>query len=196
MVDLLEGARTHWFRLLAQWQDQARLRMAGWLILALLALNLVMLCSDWREARRLDFIESAKNLAKLQELAGQGYWPERAVQAEDVLANFRTRLWRAQNPALARADVQAWLDALVKKTGLQEARVNVLQPLDFEDGKRTARIEAQLRARFDAESFGRLLYAVEGAPQWVSIDAIEIGNRVSPSINLQLSFHFLPDPRR
>ncbi|MBO3274593.1 hypothetical protein JFY56_05120 [Pseudomonas sp. Milli4] len=175
----------------AQWQEQPRLRAAGWVILALLVAHLVALSADWQESRRHDVMEAGKSLAKMQALAKQDYWPTHAIQAEDALAKLRSQLWQARNPALARADVQAWLDTEIRKAELLEARVNVLPPLGFEEGQRDARIEAQVRGRFDAVSFGRLLSALESAPRWVSIDALEISNRVSPSINMQLSFHFL-----
>lgn len=185
-------SRQQWLRLAQQWQEQARLRLACWLVLALLVANLVALCADWAQARQEDYVRALVDLQKMRELAGQSYWPERAVQAEDRLSRLQERLWQARDESLARADVQAWLDAEVKKAGLQESRINVLPPLDFESGKADARIEVQLRGRFDAASFAKLLYAVEGSQHWISIDALEVNNGLSPAINVQLSFHFLP----
>lgn len=184
-------SRQQWVRLAQEWQEQPRLRLACWFVLALLVANLLALCADWSKARQEDYLRAAVDLQKMRDLAGQSYWPERAVQAEDRLSELRGRLWQARDESLARADVQAWLDAEVKKAGVQESRINVLPPLDFESGKADARIEVQLRGRFDAASFARLLYAVEGAQHWISIDAVEVNNGLSPAINLQLSFHFL-----
>lgn len=185
-------SRQQWLRLAQHWQEQARLRLACWLVLALLVANMVALCADWAQARREDYVRASVDLQKMRDLAGQSYWPERAVQAEDRLSRLQERLWQARDESLARADVQAWLDVEVKKAGLQESRINVLPPLDFESGKADARIEVQLRGRFDAASFAKLLYAVEGSQHWISIDALEVNNGLSPAINVQLSFHFLP----
>ncbi|RFQ09643.1 hypothetical protein D0N87_31935, partial [Pseudomonas sp. ATCC 13867] len=40
-----------------------------------------------------------------------------------------------QNASLARADVQSWLDVEIRKAGVMEPRVTVLDPVDFNDGK-------------------------------------------------------------
>ena len=191
MRDSWNSFRQQWGLLVQRWQQQARLRIAGWAVLVLITANLIALCADWKSAQALEYVRAALELKKTQELARQSYWPERAVQAESRLAQFRSHLWSAPNASAGRGDVQAWLDVEVKKAGLQEARVNVLDPLDFADGKLDARIEVQLRGRFDPDSYGKLLLALEGSPQWISIDSVELNNGLSPSINLQLSFHFV-----
>lgn len=196
MRDFWNSARLQWGLSLQRWQEQARLRMAGWAVLALAVANLIALCSDWKSAQALEYARSALELKKTQALAQQSYWPERALQADDRLAQYRSHLWAAQSASGARADVQAWLDVEVKKTGLQEARVNVQDPLDFSDGKPDPRIEVQLRGRFDPDSYGKLLLALEGASHWISIDSAELSNGLSPSINLQISFHFSPASSR
>lgn len=190
MRDFWNSSRQQWSQLVQRWQEQARLRMAGWAMLTLIGSNLIALCADWRSAQALEYARIALELKKTQELARQSYWPERALQAEDRLAQYRSHLWTAQNASSARADVQAWLDVEVKKAGLQEARVNVLDPLDFANDKSDARIEVQLRGRFDPDSYAKLLLAIEGSAHWISIDSAELNNGLSPAINLQLSFHF------
>lgn len=189
----LQEMLPHWSRLREQWREQPRLRLAGWMILALLVVHLLLLGNDWREARRQAFEESARRLAQMRALAAQEHWPDRAVQAEDVRSALRMRLWQAQNPSLARADVQAWLDVQTKQSGLQEARISVLPPLDFDKEGVGARVQAQVRGRFEPKSFGQLLHALETAEHWVSIDALELNDRGSPSVNLQLTFHFRPN---
>lgn len=189
MTGMLSTARLQWLRLQQQWQEQARLRLAGWVLLTLLVFNLVALCADWKSARHQEYERYAVELKKMQELARQSYWPDRAVQAADRLAQFRAHLWRAPNASLARANVQAWLDREVQSSGLPEPRINVLEPLDFA-GQKDARIEVQLRSRFEPTSFGKLLYAIEGADNWISIDSMELNNGLSPALNVQMSFHF------
>lgn len=195
MREIWMVSRRQWQQWVQRWQEQPRLRLAGWVILALLVINLVLVCADWKTARQQDYVSAAEELRKMQYLAKQSYWPERAVQAEDRLAQFRAHLWRAQNASLARADVQAWLDIEVKKAGLQDPRAMVLDPVDFDNGKHDPRVEVQLRGTFDPASFGRLLYAIEGAERWIGIERAELSNGVSPSINLQLIFHFATGPK-
>lgn len=189
MNEVRHLARLQWIRLQQQWLEQPRLRIAGWSLLALLVLNLIAACGSWKTSRQLDYEQYAIELKKMQELARQSYWPERAVQAEERLAQFRSHLWKAPNASLARANVQAWLDREVKSSGLDDAKINVLEPLDFV-GQKNARIEAQLRGRFEAASYGKLLYAIEGSESWISIDSVELNNGPSPALNMQLSFHF------
>ncbi|MCP1647398.1 hypothetical protein [Pseudomonas nitroreducens] len=194
MNELRGFARQHWLRLQQQWQEQVRLRMACWGLLVLLIINLIALSGSWKSSRQQEYEQYAVELKKMQELARQSYWPDRAIQAEERLAQFQSHLWRAPNASLARANVQAWLDREVKSSGLQEPRINVLEPLDF-TGQKDARIEVQLRGRFEAASYGKLLYAIEGAENWISIDSVDLNNGLSPALNLQLSFHFVPGER-
>ncbi|MCP8464767.1 hypothetical protein NK553_12490 [Pseudomonas sp. ZM23] len=190
MNELRLASRHQWLRLVQQWQDQRRLRFACWLIMALLGAHGVALCSDWRQSQRLGYQSAETNLGKMKALASQSYWLDRAVQAEDLLAKLNAQLWQAPNASLARADVQAWLDVQVKQAGIPEPRINVLPPLEFSAEGQDARIEVQLRGGFEPSSYGRLLQALESTSQWVSIDAAEVSNGVTPAINLQLAFHF------
>ncbi|MHB9798355.1 hypothetical protein ACYCAX_11125 [Pseudomonas sp. MT3] len=190
MGELWTVPRQRWHQWVQRWQEQPRLRLAGWIILALLVIDLVGVCADWKGARQQEYTGIAEELRKMHDLARQSYWPERAVQAEDRLAQFRAHLWQAQNTSLARADVQSWLDIEIRKAGVMEPRVTVLDPVDFNDGKPDPRIEVQVRGSFDPTSYGRLLLAIEGAERWISIERVELSNGVSPSINLQLAFHW------
>lgn len=193
LTDLWKASRQQWGVLVQRWQEQGRLRIAGWAVLALIVANLMALCAEWKDTQAREHARIAAELRKTQELARQSYWPERALQAEGRLSEYRSHLWSAQNASAARADVQAWLDVEIKKAGLQEARVTVLDPLDFAESKSDARIEVQLRGRFDPDSYGRLLLALESSPHWISIDSAELNNGLSPAINLQLSFHFFSE---
>ncbi len=97
-----------------QWQEKPLLRMAIWSLCLLLVVHLVMLSMDWREERGEEYRRLAGEWLKLQDVSRQTAWPERAMQAEQVLNLQRERFWQAPNASQARADVQAWLTERVR----------------------------------------------------------------------------------
>lgn len=128
---------------------------------------------------------------KLQDVSRQTAWPERAMQAEQVLNLQRERFWQAPNASQARADVQAWLTERVRLAGVPDAEVSVLLPRGFEKQGTIARIEAQVRGQLEPASFSRLLQDIEAEQRQVSVEFLELNNMLSPMLNLQLSFLFV-----
>lgn len=104
-------------------RDSAALRCGLWLAAALVVLQMILLCGSWRELRVSEYRVLAADWLKLQEIAGQTQWPERAKQAEDALAKVRERLWQSENASQARADVQGWLHEKVLEAGVSELRI-------------------------------------------------------------------------
>ena len=167
------------------------LRMAIWSLCLLLVVHLVMLSMDWREERGEEYRRLAGEWLKLQDVSRQTAWPERAMQAEQVLNLQRERFWQAPNASQARADVQAWLTERVRLAGVPDAEVSVLLPRGFEKQGTIARIEAQVRGQLEPASFSRLLQDIEAEQRQVSVEFLELNNMLSPMLNLQLSFLFV-----
>lgn len=172
-------------------RDSAALRCGLWLAAALVVLQMILLCGSWRELRVSEYRVLAADWLKLQEIAGQTQWPERAKQAEDALAKVRERLWQTENASQARADVQGWLHEKVLEAGVSEPRITVLAPREPGPGSESMRIEGQVRGILEPHSFGYLLHILEYGARPVRVDYMEIDNGISPSFNLHLSFPFL-----
>ncbi|MCY1330112.1 hypothetical protein D9M68_141890 [compost metagenome] len=194
MLGLPRSIQSQWEDLRQQWQERPVLRLALWAACALVSVHLVLLAQDWRDARAEEYRRLATDWLKLQEISRQTAWPERALQAESVLNRMREGLWQAPNASQARADVQAWLSEQVRKTGLRDAKVSVLAPQGFDEQGVVARIEAQVQGQLEPGSFSELLHALESEPRRVSVEFLELNNTLSPTLNLQLSFLFLPSP--
>ncbi|EMP8964126.1 hypothetical protein PJF85_005514, partial [Pseudomonas aeruginosa] len=152
-----------------QWQEKPLLRMAIWSLCLLLVVHLVMLSMDWREERGEEYRRLAGEWLKLQDVSRQTAWPERAMQAEQVLNLQRERFWQAPNASQARADVQAWLTEQVRLAGVPDAEVSVLLPRGFEKQGTIARIEAQVRGQLEPASFSRLLQDIEAEQRQVAV---------------------------
>lgn len=79
-----------------QWQEKPLLRMAIWSLCLLLVVHLVMLSMDWREERGEEYRRLAGEWLKLQDVSRQTAWPERAMQAKQVLNLQRALLAGAE----------------------------------------------------------------------------------------------------
>lgn len=192
MENLKQTLQLQLNELMNQWHENGRLRLAGWVVLAILVGYLILLTSDWATARKDDLIQANRDLIKMQEVSQQSFWLERVVQAEDSLSQLQERLWKASDAALARADIQAWLDAQTKKAGLSNVRINVMPIQTLTGSGPTVKIEAQVRAAMEPQRLAQFLYLMENEPRFVSVDFLELTNMAAKSINLQLSFYFQP----
>ena len=91
-----------------QWQGNPRLRWGVSVIVAILALYLILMAWDWRQALHAEYKERTLQLYKVQALVGQDVWLQRAQQADALDKAVQAEIPRASSLGLAQAEVQAW----------------------------------------------------------------------------------------
>ncbi len=172
-----------------QWNSNPRLQVAVWIILGLMLINIITVAYRWQSSQLDELENSAQKLKKMESLVGQSIWSQRAISAVSGLEAREKRLWRTDSAALARADLQAWLEQQVDNSGIGKSRFDVLQLAESPiDG--IGELHASISGEYTPESLSKLLIAIEGASQQVVINALDVNNRTRQFFSLQLVAYF------
>jgi membrane protein implicated in regulation of membrane protease activity len=155
-------------------QQNARLRIGGWVVLLIILSYPILLLSDWKKAIQADYESVAAQKQRLEALAGRQEWVERVDAAKAVSVQMEGRLWNAESRGLAQADFQKWLDKLVKQAKINDARIRVEPAVDIAGHEGVWQTPATIEGPFDQQSFFDLLHAVEANEQLVSVEQLDI----------------------
>ncbi|MDY6992248.1 MAG: hypothetical protein SVR94_06535 [Pseudomonadota bacterium] len=161
-------------RLVAEVRQNTRLRRGLWLIIALMLSYLTLGLHDYLEQQRVRYQEAASHLTRLQGLAQQKQWRERALQAQELHEQVEAQLWQAETPGLAQATFQEWLNQQIKSAQVDNPRLEVESALEVETLEQLWQVTAKLTASFKPINFHRLLFFIAKNPQIMVIEHLEV----------------------
>lgn len=178
----------------AEWRSNPRLRAGAWVVLAILLVYSLLLLSDARAALRKDVQEQAEKLARIQSLAGQDMWAERAAEAARLREALESQLPAARTPGLAQAAMQGSLRELLAPYG-DAVSVDVSAATVLPDNPGLVRVTATLGARdLGMARALALVQAIEAAPQLLTVPNASIEVRTSTNLSLTVNgFYRLQD---
>ncbi|MBT9500744.1 MAG: hypothetical protein IV092_05835 [Burkholderiaceae bacterium] len=116
-----------WLELRAQWTANARLRMGGMVMVAIVWVYGLLLGSDQADAWRIAAEGLRGEISRVQPLAKEQGWPQRAEDARQQLAAIRAMLWTETELGLVEARFQDWLRSTAVKSGLVVRDIAVLR---------------------------------------------------------------------
>lgn len=122
-----DALRAAWADLQAQWGANARLRMGLMAVVAILWGYGLLLMSDQTTALRGATESLGAELARVQPLAKERGWPQRADDARQQLTAVQGMQWTESDLGLVEARFQDWLRSTAVKTGLTVRDLAVLR---------------------------------------------------------------------
>lgn len=176
--------------ILNEWQQNLRFRSGGWIILFIILTYLLMLLSDWGKNFSTAYRESAERLEKLELLARQKEWIERADSAKTVAVQMEGRFWKANSRGLAQAQVQTWLDNLLKNKDIRDARTQVEPVREMAEYEGIWQVAFRIEALFEPRKLAELLRTAEGSEQIVTVEQLDAVYNKSPRFTLVLKAYF------
>lgn len=201
--------RAIWQRL--QGQPRALLGMA---VLLVLAWSVLLL--DWDERRvqaQQQLQAQQRQLARLQDFAGEQQWLQAREASNVALAQFRARLWREESEGRIQAHFQDWLRAQLQQSGLQVRELAVSLPVgadapqgggDASAAQASAQgldmtalppdirvVRAQVTLEFDTESLAAFLAQISSQERWLWLQRLQVQNHANRrSAELELAALF------
>lgn len=177
-----------------QWHTNARVRYGTLAIglIFLLWLNLVM--SDLR-ADLLSREASALNqLAEYQQSSGKESWPDRLAQVRQGLDATAHHFGRAQSEALARADLQSRIAALLKENGLAQGQIEVSSAPASDAATALTPLQLRISGRAKALGLLKVINRLERADPVLRVENLTISNQVGDELiyNLIATVWFHP----
>lgn len=158
---------------------QAGLALAGLLVLgwAWLALG------DWRTglADRLQATEA--RILRMNDLADQDAWLERATQAAELRASLEAELPPVDSPGLAQAAFQSWLTRQLSSLGAQP-QLSMEAPQRLERPAGLVRVSATLSGSMPTQQVIELLRRIESERQLIVVPSVLIRSEANQTFSL------------
>jgi len=190
--------------MLQELRSNLRLRLGLAAIIAIVMLNALL---DWRDRLDASVVEHRallSRLARLSQFHEVDQWQIRVTEAQQAMTRARAQLWRQNSAGLAQAQVQDWLNRLLRQCAATAVSVRVIES---EPALETTalrerlppelRLLQPLRARVDFASDPAVLLVLLGAlndsPQRVVIDTL-IVKPFKTEVALTFWFDLTPDP--
>jgi len=162
-----------------------RLRLG---LVAIMAILIIYGLLEWRDhlaSATTDYRRLLNQVARLGQQKQPEQWQKRAVEARQALAEARAQLWHNASSGLAQAQVQDWLNGVLRQADAKAYVVRVSEPdtaLDSQSLK--ARLPQELsqlvplRARVEFNSdpavLLALLAAMNDSRQRIVVDTLNI----------------------
>ena len=177
-----------------QWDTNSRVRYGTMVIglISLLWLNLVM--SDLRTDLQSHEVSALNQLAEYQQGSGKESWPERLEQVRKELDATSRHFGRAQSEALARADLQSRIAALLKENGLAQGQIEVSSAPSADAVTALTPLQLRINGRAKALGLLKVINQLERSNPVLRVENLTISNQVGDELiyNLIATVWFHP----
>ncbi|WP_025770700.1 hypothetical protein [Thioalkalivibrio sp. HK1] len=157
--------------------SRRRLRIGVWFILAIIALQSLLVQSDRLAAVENEYLSVADRGARASALLEHKDWPMRLSQEQSVNERLRETFWLNETEGLAQAQLQTALLEISREAGMHtpHIRSGVSQPVTDLPG--LYRIQTRLDAKYRPGSEVRMLHALAIHPGQIVVDRLTINAR-------------------
>ncbi|MDE0348308.1 MAG: hypothetical protein OXM56_01165 [Gammaproteobacteria bacterium] len=174
----------------AELGKNTRLRLGVWVILAIIGLQMVLLQSDRLEAIRQEHFVEAGRLARVEGTLASGDWQQWLGAEQAANESLSAKLWHAESPGLAQANLQAALGEITEGLDLRNTRIRPGASQALPDAPGIWRVQMQLNATYRRGQELELLHGVATYPRKIAADRLDLG-RTNDRIRLIVSAYFL-----
>lgn len=174
----------------AELAGNARLRLGLWIVLALAVFYAALLQSDRVDAAHREHAIEADRLARVEATLRSGDWQEWLATERETNASLADRLWRADTPGLAQANLQAALGEITAGLELRQSRIRPGVSQTVPDAPGVWRVQMQFTASYRRGQELEILHRVATYPRKLVVDRLDL-SRNNDRIRLILSAYFL-----
>lgn len=174
-----------WRELLQQANSNSRLRMGLLSVLGILWIYALLLASDQVTTWRTDSMSLREELGRIQPLAKERGWSERADDARQQLTAVRGMMWREADQGLIDAGLQDWIRGTASKAGLPIRELTVSRPESSEtrSGTRSPQdVKARLTSELNRLALLNFLVEVGRNERVIVVDRFALRLSVQPNL--------------
>ena len=154
-----------------------------WLVLVigcLLYVGPVLYLENLSSSSKMEAQSSQAKLAQLKAQVSETRWPERALEAEQLVKSLEQRYWPGDTPGLAEAGFERWIRTNLERHGMEVRQVQLSRgPVANIDGNSAAlsslqHIRAKVLAPLEEVGLIRFLNDTASSQPWVIVEQLII----------------------
>lgn len=176
-------------QLVSEFQTNPRFRLGVLLIIPIVLIYFLLVLADYRDELLDSYGVQSANLKKIQALANETGWVERAVQSRELRAQTEAQLWVSASQGLAKADAQAWLEQLATGLDIEEFRIIANDEVAVIDDILWV-VEMNMQGKFNPQTYTQLLGQIESNPKSTTIILAEFTRESLPFFRIRIRFYF------
>lgn len=160
----------------------------AWGLAAIGAILLVYACLalyGWRDSVASSYVEKRERLWRMQPLAGEDVWLQRADDAAALKRALMAQVPQARTLGLAQASAQSWAREVAQASG-SGLTVQAQTPAAVETMDGVYRIPVVLSGSLEGNALVQLLRRIETNPNLVTIEQATVYNRRNRTFSLTL----------
>jgi hypothetical protein len=177
------------------WRDSAANRRARALLVGLAftvaGSGLMILDSRDSDIRR-QAADGRAQLARIEQVGQTELWRQRREETQLSRTTAEARLWEAETDGLAQANFQSWLLDEAKQAGIAVGEIRSSIDSNSNNPLKLRRVTAQIRGRFEAAGFVKLLEAIASQERLVVIERLDIHLAPMPHFEMVLGAFLRP----
>ena len=164
-----------------------------WLIVAILLFYVTGVVQDRNTLLRSQYSVLAGKNMKLDALARETMWLERAKDVDLQVAALLKRIPLVRSEGIAKAKVENVFSKLLKKNAIEGYRLNIERINVIKGFAGGYQIVVTIKGRFLVESFFSLLYDLETMPQEGNVLGLQIARGKSSRFKLTYALYYRID---
>ena len=176
--------RAHWEKVRAEWRSSRRLRVGTLVALMVVGTHLLLVLGDQRQAMVDAYTSDLELRARMEAVAREGEWPERAERAETAYAALVGAMPLVTGPGLARAELQNWLTQFAASAGVGEPRIRIEDSLAVPGHPGVWQVLARLDGQIQQYGQGPLARSLSEALPWIQVERLEIAEGAPARISV------------
>lgn len=176
-------------QLVSEFQANPRIKLGVLLIIPILLVYFLLVLADYRAELVNDYDSQSINLKKIQALANEKGWVERATQGHDLRMQAEAQLWTSASQGLAKADAQAWLEQIATGLNIEELRVIANDEVAIIDNMLWI-VEINVQGKFDPQKYTRMIGQIDASPKSATIVLADFTNESLPFFRMRVRLYF------
>lgn len=152
---------------------------------AIVLLYVCLALYGWRDSVAASYVDMRERLWRMQPLAGEDVWLQRADEAAALKRALMAQIPQARTLGLAQASAQSWAREVAQASG-GGLTVQAQTPAAVETMDGVYRIPVVLSGSMDGNALVQLLRRIETNPNLVTIEQATVYNRRSRTFSLTL----------
>lgn len=164
----------------------------AWGLAAIGAILLLYACLalyDWRDSVAASYVEKRERLWRMQPLAGEEIWIQRAEDAAGLKRTLLAQIPQARTVGLAQAAAQSWAREIADVSAAA-LTVQVQASAEVEGMEDVYRVPVVISGSMEGNALVQLLRRIETNPNLVTIEQAMVHNRRSRTFSLTLVAHY------
>jgi hypothetical protein len=154
-----------WRKIKAEWHSSPLFRWGIIGVVLALAFYLWLVLGDVNQDIENDIAALLAQRQRLGSIQNEDFWPERAKQILNVNVQMESSFWNASTKGLAQANLQSWLDRLLRRMGVSNVKMQIENPVEVDVLESVWQVDVLLEGSLEPARFLDLLNEIETNPQ-------------------------------